>query len=233
MKRSFLVIVLLVCVVCFFVAGCKPGYKNENGKWAWVSWDEAIGRRVQFVDGAGGGASFHVLSDPEYAADEHYVYHRNLKIQNADPAGFRRIERSYWRDATKVFFVDSEIPGADPESFKPFSKYPWARDKTDVYIGATALHVRDISTFTLLQGVWAKDAKAFYANSGLLAYKTVPCDYQSFVILNDSYAKDKSRGYWEGKPIEGSDGASFGATDNFSARDKFREYHGPTGQKNE
>ena len=232
MKRSLPFNVLLVCAVCFFTVGCKPGYKMENGKWAWVSWDEAAGRRVQYLDGAI-GATFHVLSDPEYAADEHHVYHRNQIIQNADPASFRRIDRSYWRDANKVFFDDSEIPGADPETFKPLSKAPWARDKKDVYAGSIALHVRDISTFTILQGVWAKDAKAYYSNSGLLVYRTVPCDYQSFVILNESYAKDRNRGYWEGVPIEGSDAASFAATGNFSAKDKFREYAGFKGQTNQ
>jgi hypothetical protein len=220
--KHFLISLPLISIL---FTGCGQGYKKENGRWAWVSWDEAVGRRVQFVDGVDNG-SFHVLSDKEYAADQKSVYHRNLRIQSADPASFRRIDRFYWRDANSVFFVDAEIPGADPETFKPLSKYPWSRDKTDVYTGTTALHVRDISSFTLLQGVWAKDSKAYYANGGMLAYKTVPCDYASFVVLNGSYAKDKTRGYWQGMPIDGSDGASFDAISEFLAKDKYRTYRG-------
>lgn len=227
MKRSPIIILILLCVL---FAGCKRGYQKENGRWAWISGDEAVGRRVQFIEGAD-TTTFHVLSDPEYAADQTAVYHRNLKIQNADPTSFRRIDKFYWRDTKRVFFVDSEIPGADPETFKPFPKYPWARDKSEVYTATIALHVRDIDTFTLLQGVWAKDSQAYYANGGLLAYKTVPCDYASFVVLNGNYAKDKSRGYWQGVPIEGSEAASFEAISEFLARDKYRNYAGSREQQ--
>src|SRR5579863_9824527 len=93
-KSLHLIILLLLCAL---VAGCKPGYRKENGRWAWISWDEAAGRRVQFVEGAD-GASFHVLTDPEYAADQNAVYYRSQKIQNADPTSFRRIDRFYSRD---------------------------------------------------------------------------------------------------------------------------------------
>jgi len=213
-------------------AGCSGGYKNENGKWAWVSWDEAIGRRVQFVDGADAG-TFRVLSDPQYATDKAFVYYKNLKVGNADPATFRKLAGCYWCDTTRVFFVKSEIPGADPATFRPLPKSPWACDKNDVYTGTIALHVQDISTFTLLQGVWAKDAKAYYANGGILAYKTVPCDYSSFVVLNGSYARDKDRGYWQGMPVEGSDGSSFQAVTEFSAKDRNHEYRGPSQQNNQ
>jgi len=218
--------------VCAFLTGCGEGYKKENGRWAWVSWDEAIGRRVQFVDGAESG-TFRILSEAEYAADRNFVYHRNQKVRNADPATFRRVDRFYWRDAKRVFFDGSEITGADPETFKALPKYPWARDRNDVYTGTTPFHVRDISSFTLLEGVWAKDSVAYYANGGLLAYRTVPCDYTSFKVLNGSYAKDKIQGYWQGMPIEGSDGASFEAMSEFSARDKHGEYSGPRNQSNE
>jgi len=47
--------------------------------------------------------------------------------------------------------------------------------------------------------------RIYYAGGTLLAYTTVPCDYPSFVILNGSYARDKTRGYWQGIPVDGSD----------------------------
>lgn len=175
--------------------------------------------------------SFLVLSDSDYAADQNSVYHRNLKITNADPASFRRISQSYWHDANRVFFVDAEIPGADPKTFKPFSKDPWARDKSDVYHGTIPLHVQDISTFTLLQGVYAKDAKAYYAGGTLLAYTTVACDYASFEILNGNYARDRDRGYWQGIPVDGSDGPSFELLGQYLAKDKYREYSGTRERK--
>jgi len=226
MNRCLIVLPLF----CILLTGCSGGYKKENGKWAWVSWDEAVGRRVQFVEGAE-SSSFHVLRDSEYGADRNAVYHRNLRITNAEPGSFRRIAKFYWRDEKRVYFVDAEIPGADPKTFKPFSKYPWARDKSDAYHATIPLHVQDISSFKLLEGVWAKDTKAYYAGGTLLAYTTVPCDYGSFEILNGSYAKDNSRGYWQGIPIDGSDGASFEPMGEFLARDKYREYSGTRERK--
>ena len=227
LKANWFLLCLLF--ICTFSAGCTEGYKRENGRWLWVSWDEAAGKRVVIIDTID-AANFHPLSDPAYAADNNCVYHRSMIIKNADPRTFRPIAKYYWRDAKRVFFVDSEIIGADPETFRPLSKYPWARDNHDVYTGTTAMHVQDISTFTLLQGVWAKDSKAYYANSGLLDYMTVPCDNKSFTVLNDSYAKDKVRGYWQGIPIEGSDGPTFEANSEFLAKDKNRSYSGSNKQ---
>ncbi len=61
--------------------------------------------------------------------------------------------------------------------------------------------------------------------------RQAPCDYASFVVLNGSYAKDKNRGYWQGMPVEGSDGLSFQALSEFSAKDQYREYSGPSEQR--
>jgi hypothetical protein len=224
--KPFLASLLIMCIL---LTGCGQGYQKEHGRWAWVSWNEGNGRQVEFLNGVE-DSSFHVLSPPEYAADQKCVYHRSVKIKNADPATFRRIDRSYWRDAKHVFLDDIEIPGADPETFQLLPKYRWGRDKHDVYAMTSALHVRDISSFTLLEGVWAKDSKAYYAGGGLLQYTTVPCDYTSFKVLNGSYARDRTRGYWQGVPIEGSDSASFEATSEFSARDRYGVYSGPRRQ---
>jgi hypothetical protein len=45
-------------LISFLFTGCGQGYKKENGRWA---WDEAVGGRVQFIDGAD-NESFHVLA---------------------------------------------------------------------------------------------------------------------------------------------------------------------------
>ena len=197
--------------------GCADGYKKEAGRWVYVSWNEARGKRVDPVEGAD-EASFHILSD-YYAADRNAVYCGDEKIGQADPATFQLMGGSYARDAKRVYFAAKEIPGADPATFKLLPRSCWGCDKTDVYIQRQPLHVRDISSFTLLQGVWAKDAKAYYV-APLLGSGIVPCDYASFVILSDGYAKDKNRGYWNGNPIAGSDGPTFQASSRNRAQDK-------------
>src|SRR5882724_10221466 len=86
-KCKMNVALILLPLFCILLTGCSAGYKKENGKWAWVSWDEAVGRRVVFVEGAE-SSSFRVLRDSEYGADRNAVYHRNVRITNAEPAGF-------------------------------------------------------------------------------------------------------------------------------------------------
>jgi len=73
--------------------------------------------------------------------------------------------------------------------------------------------------------------RIYYAGGTLLAYTTVPCDYPSFVILNGSYARDKTRGYWQGIPVDGSDGPSFELKGEYLAKDKYREYSGTRERK--
>ena len=88
------------------------------------------------------------------------------------------------------------------------------------------MHAEDLSTFTPIDITWAKDAKAYYAIRFSEEEKKVPCDYESFVVLNSGYAKDKNRAYWEGMPIEGSDPASFLVLNENRADDKSHQYIG-------
>jgi hypothetical protein len=198
----------------------------ENGRWAYIQWDEGFGRRVLYVDDAD-NATFRQLDDPEYGADKNGVYWRSQKIKNADPTSFRHISGIFWRDAQRVFSEFREIPGADPDTFQPLSISPWAKDKKDAYRGNEPMHVADIGTFAPIDFTWAKDAKAYYARFGFsMKEKKVPCDYGSFVVLNSGYAKDRYRAYWQGWPIEGSDPDSFHALNEVRADDKYRRYVG-------
>jgi hypothetical protein len=206
------------------------GYRKVGGKWAWVVENEGVGWGVSFIPGADGG-TFHVLADPDYAADAHAAYFDGVTVTNADPRSFRQIKDYYWRDNHRVFLMASEIKGTDPETFRLLPGSGWARDRNDAYYRATPLNVRDIATFTLLGSDWARDSKAYYCGSSIMDHSpganvTVACDYASFVILNKYYAKDKNRAYWLGIPIEGSDAGSFEAINFVTAKDKYRQYSG-------
>lgn len=39
---------------------CQPGYRKQNGAWAWVSYDENVGKRVTWL-GQVDNKSFKVL----------------------------------------------------------------------------------------------------------------------------------------------------------------------------
>lgn len=117
--------------------------------------------------------------------------------------------------------------GADPDTFRPLALSPWAIDKHDAYRADVPIHAEEPSTFVPINFNWAKDSKAYYAIDGIRAdERKVDCDYGSMVVLNASYAKDKSRCYWLGWPIEGADLATFRVVDQNFAEDKAGRFVG-------
>jgi hypothetical protein len=171
---------------------------------------------------APGGAEFKTLGDGTYATDGRQVYHRARMLPQADGATFGPIKGNHWRDQTHVFWADEVVAGADPATFRPLEK-SWAVDKNDVYAGAIAVHAKDPASFTVLQGVWAKDKLAFYAAG---TNHPLACDYASFEILSDNYARDRTTAFWMGIPIEGADAASFRVIKTGLAQDKNGFYDG-------
>jgi hypothetical protein len=191
-----------------------------------------------------------------YAADKASAYYNGNKIPDADPATFHHYFGGYAVDKNSAFFEGKKIPqsvgarfcfvsgdyysdskgvycfGAlvsdDPSSFQIYLTSPWARDRSDAYRGNEHVHAKDPRTFMPISFRWAKDAKAFYAStfSPDRREMRVPCDYDSMVVLDDTYAKDKDRGYFFGMPLVGSDPATFRVVGVDQAEDKFALYHG-------
>ncbi len=217
--------VILLC--CIAMVGCSAGYQKRRDGWVYVEWNAGVGHQVSPVVGAD-AASFRILSDPNFAVDARSVYWRNWKLEGADPATFRQLTKGYWRDRRKVFDGHLEVVGADPDTFRLLPVSPWPVDKNDAYRGYQAVHAEDIQTFEALSFHYARDAKAYYASGAPNKKMIVPCDYPSFRILNAVYAKDKATAFWLGFPIAGSDPDTFVAIDEARAKDRFREYQGPT-----
>lgn len=217
-------LLILSSFTCLFLIGCGR-YAKREGKWAYIHWNEGSGWQIYYIPEADTD-SFRKLKNPSFAADKNYVYYQGRPIKNADPTTFRPFHKSYWRDAQRVFYFNLEIPNADPETFQILEKKAVAKDKNDVYSGTTPLKVEDISTFQLLQGPWAKDSKAYYSISPVANPKKLNCDYQSFVILNDEYAKDKNSVFWQGLLIKNAHSPSFEILEH-GAKDKHRRYIGP------
>jgi hypothetical protein len=228
-------VIITLFVLCFF-AGCDldqeimARYELRDGHWVYVHWNEGSGTVRDPVIGAD-SSSFKELSEPEYAVDKNVVYFRGSIIVDAIPASFRRIQGNYWRDSLHVFFVNDEIPGADPQSFSPLPTQPWSRDKNCCYRANTRIASSDPETFTVINFYWAKDARHYYAYRFGRDISPVNCDYASMQILNPgsklaTYAKDKDHAYWLGKEIAGADVATFQTINDVMAKDKFRRYSG-------
>jgi DKNYY family len=163
----------------------------------------------------------------DYAKDRLHVYFSGVSIQEADAQSFKVLSDTYANDNSKVYFRDKPIPGADSGSFAALSAGNYGRDKRDIYILGDAIRACDVASFRWLNDNWQVDRKCAYTGGT----KLPNAHPGSFVVINDSYAKDAEHVYSavSDKAIEGADIATFssGTLCGSCGRDKNRCYDGP------
>lgn len=162
----------------------------------------------------------------------------------------------YGKDKNRVWLRDVVVRDADPATFETL-KFPYARDRTHVFCGTLPMKVRDLDSFEVLRGAtflegaftaegkpfkeqysdlevtqdnpvsfghgWARDGRAYYFGP----FELKNADYNSFIVLNDSYAKDTDHVYWCWMQIPLADATTFRVRDNISGMDKDRTFLGP------
>src|SRR5690242_5011425 len=99
------ILISLACFVIIIIAlkFLKGGYIKENGRWNYVTFDEAVGRRVEDLNAD--NATFVVLDNKNFAKDKYKVYFQHGTIDEADPKTFQVINSKYGysKDANSVF----------------------------------------------------------------------------------------------------------------------------------
>jgi hypothetical protein len=118
---------------------CSPGYQKENDNWAWVSYDEAVGKRVSKIDSVD-SESFTVLPDKDYAKDKNHVYWTGAIIIGADPDSFEAIANGYSKDRHNVFLDYDKVVFANPKTFE-LLKFPYAKDDSHIFCGTIPLPI--------------------------------------------------------------------------------------------
>lgn len=188
-----------------------------------------------------------------YASDVTRVYiamynYDAMPVESAHPATFTILTKdgAYTADKDRVYWFGVELAGADPTTFRVV-KSPCAVDSQRAYIGITPLEVHSVENFEVLQvdsfespianrdqhlvvkdpnkayvSSWSRDGVAYYWG----ATELEGADYDSLVLLNEFYAKDKATVYFKGKPIRRADADSFMVVGpgSISARDKGGEF---------
>lgn len=85
----------------------------------------------------------------------------------------------YWTDGEKVFFGNSEIRGADVETFEPLLD-AFARDKNNCYLQGGKLKGTDPQTFRCLSFTYAADNKHVWTMVGIIP----EADIETFQALD-------------------------------------------------
>ncbi|WP_180336319.1 DKNYY domain-containing protein [Pontibacter ramchanderi] len=154
LKVFFFVTVVLSSTILF---ACSPKYKIENGQWAYITFDEAAGKRVRNI--SADINSFQVLKDKRYGKDRNHVFFEGRIIPKADPKSFQIIQSkgysTYSKDKTNVFLDDAKVVFANPEKFIPFD-WPYAKDDRRVFCGTIPIEIKNIEEFIVTETSGAK-----------------------------------------------------------------------------
>ena len=143
MKNIFLILILAPLLI-----SCSEGYKKIDGKWAYVSRDEAVGKRVKFLDSD--NQTFKVLQNKEFAFDKNNVYLSGVIIENAKSSSFVVLENGYSADKNNVFLDYETVIDADPRTFKIID-FPYAKDDKKIYCGTLPLLTSNIDEFIVVK----------------------------------------------------------------------------------
>lgn len=143
----------------FLYHSFKPGYVYENGTWNYVSYDEAVGRRVNPIDVK--KDEFILLKYKDFARDNTSVYFKSEKVEGSDPETFQIISGKgryrYAKDNNNIYIYTRDggslykVINADPNSFE-ILEFPYSKDKNDAYCGNLPLYVDDVSKFEIIEG---------------------------------------------------------------------------------
>ena len=136
MKNNLFGILLI-----FILVSCDSGYQKENGKWVWISYDEAVGKRITQID-EHDIESFKVLKNSNYARDKNSVFYIGRIIKDANPENFETINKDgYSKDRKYVFLDEEKIVHANPKSFK-LLEFPYSKDENHIFCGTIPIDLK-------------------------------------------------------------------------------------------
>jgi DKNYY family len=159
-------------------------------------------------------------------------------VIDADPKTFTPVGSEYWHDATRVYYQQFALPGADIESWKRLSspdllRYRFSRDTSRVYFFDQVVEKADPATFAVTSSSTAKDANAVYTytlgNDDILGWsmkspfpthplvvakgvahiERVSADPESIQQLSHGFTKDSQRVYFDSIVVPEADPQTF------------------------
>lgn len=150
-------------------------------------------------------ASFRFMDD--FTLDRNHVYKGCQVLPLADAATFHR-EGAFWVDRSHVFTSIQLIPDLNPATLVQHPGGIWFQDDQRICSNSRCLRPDDIASFRVMRGAYARDKSSFY--SGSYAPKRMAvADPASFVAIDDNWARDSSKVYWQGDPVAGANPATF------------------------
>lgn len=165
--------------------GCNTGYTKIDGEWTYIVINEAVGREVRKINADNG--TFHILDDPDYAADKNHVYKYGVVLDGMDGSTFEFYGgNNYARDSKHIYYRDSVVLDADLATFRVLD-FPYARDAHNVYCGSLRMNVDDPNQFKVLK---SEDTGTTYFYSTEDLVRRLGDEFEDHEVLYDPKVKD-------------------------------------------
>jgi len=134
-----------------------------------------------------------------------------LPLENANPASFVVLGEGYAKDNSTAWYIDGAFKVDHLESMKVLNHHFVVDNKT-AYLDRRPIAGSDGKTFELISEYYAKDANKYYyctTIDGQNDIKPIDCHYESFVVIDHPYAKDKSSVFYEGDKLSEASSSTF------------------------
>ena len=146
MKKFFL-------FVCFSILAIS-NFSIKNGK---VFYENKYGKEiVKKAD----SKTFEILPRKDFAKDKNHVYMSGIKLENADPATFKKLDGMYAKDKNSVYVLWYKIREADPATFQILNS-GYSKDKNHVYFQYENMCARCAYTFIKCAHIFTICAQIF------------------------------------------------------------------------
>ena len=187
-------------------------------------------------------ASFEAV-DEHYAKDKNKVYYCDeyregqnyyltkrqtiMELKMAIPASFSSLKNGYGKDNLHAYFEGLPFVVKEISTFTSIDNH-FAKDDVQAYLNCKPIAGSHGKTFELTVDHFAKDTAHIYyygyTGEGQHNICILPCDRQSFEVLDDRYSKDKTSVFFLGFIIKGADAASFTILESGYSKDKDAVY---------
>nr|WP_163271693.1 DKNYY domain-containing protein [Dysgonomonas sp. 511] len=148
-------------------------------------------------------------------------------IKKADIKSFTLYTGWFAKDKNRCYFEGSAFKKADPETFEVLN-WAFAKDRNHVYTNRGILKDADPNTFEVLDDgylryVWIaptgfgrdKNHIFHYAYGGKTQILK-DADFDSFVVVDHDFGKDKNSVFWNGRKLKNANPATWINVDIFS-----------------
>ena len=225
-----LIYYIFILFTCLFLQSCDLGYKTEEGKVYYYTWNEGSGSNRYLIKDAD-IKTFKALENSNYAKDKNYGYFEGDKIKGIYSQSFQSINDYYAKDNLHAYYENKIIGGALGKHFEVIKEGPYSKDGKNYFYKNISLNISDYKTVKILDNLTIIDRFHIYIQSDINSdssfTKKFPLnDYDSFELLKEGYSKDNKRVYFKGEIIELANPKTFEILDYAKGKDDKNIFYG-------